>query len=535
MGIPFYFREIVSKYPSIIVNSIPHCDRYFVDFNSIIHQCAAKVVEAHPHAFTFEMMAASIVEATRQAIAQAAPSQVAYLAVDGVAPRAKMAQQRKRRYMAGFRNDAIREFCERSLAPAHTTWDSNAITPGTEFMDRLDVVLAEAFKSSDPCEVVVSGSNEPGEGEQKLFDYMRAHPQPGAINVISGLDADLIMLSLLSEETIYLQRDALTYVDVTEFRRCISMHTSGTNDIAFMRDYVFMCFLLGNDFLPHLPFITIREGGVGMLMDVYKQVHGDMQQHIVTQEQNECASAPTRPRFGVNMAFLKQVFKRLSEMEPETMVYACNQYTHTLAVQKHVPSVPDMANKALKRFLVNLEQLPVANKHPLTKGPTPGTSWALEYYHEFFGDNSPTEIKQYSRHYVDGLLWVTNYYFNRKYDTFWHYPHTLSPLAADIYKTLVPMQNEIIVSSQNKLMRNTEDFEVKPVLQLACVLPPSSSNLLPAHVRPIMLDAARGAMHYFPRRFRLCTFMKRYLWECTPVLPDIDIVDVWAKIQASTD
>ena len=69
--------------------------------------------------------------------------------------------------------------------------------------------------------IIVSGSNERGEGEQKIFKYMRDNKDKHVdeTTVIYGLDADLIMLSL-NHASMY--GDILLYRETPEFIKSIN-------------------------------------------------------------------------------------------------------------------------------------------------------------------------------------------------------------------------------------------------------------------------------------------------------------------------
>ena len=74
-------------------------------------------------------------------------------------------------------------------------------------------------------------------------------------------------ISLLSKEIykIMLNNDTEKFITNNN----IADYTHLYNKIS---DYIFMCFMLGNDFIPHLPSINIRTNGLNILLDLYKSL-----------------------------------------------------------------------------------------------------------------------------------------------------------------------------------------------------------------------------------------------------------------------
>ena len=248
MGIPAYFKYIKTKVKkSILLEPPSKTQNLFLDFNGIIHGCKEEVFSDNGSEKDIYPKIISYIEYIVQLIE---PSQLLYIAIDGVAPRSKMEQQRKRRYKSAQ---------DRNMKPAMTgcdkqKWDSNAISPGTRFMNNVDYNLYSSSylkHLSKSIKVIVSNSSCPGEGEQKIFRYLRQLPDDDGINVIHGLDADLIMLSLLqNQKNIYLYREYLEkpfFININEFSISLKNIHNNINS----HDYVFLSFIMGNDFLPH--------------------------------------------------------------------------------------------------------------------------------------------------------------------------------------------------------------------------------------------------------------------------------------------
>uniref|UniRef100_A0A1I8AHM2 5'-3' exoribonuclease n=1 Tax=Steinernema glaseri TaxID=37863 RepID=A0A1I8AHM2_9BILA len=368
MGVPAFFRWLSRKYPAIICNAneerpvdvngvrVPvdctqpnpnfqEFDNLYLDMNGIIHPCTHP--EDRPAPRNEDEMFALIFEYIDRMFAIVRPRRLLYMAIDGVAPRAKMNQQRSRRFRSSKeafeKEEQIRKVRERLEAEGcplpppkaeEDKFDSNCITPGTPFMARLADALRYYIHNritNDAAwakiEVILSDANFPGEGEHKIMDYIRhqrASPDhdPNTVHCLCGADADLIMLGLATHEANFnIIREEFVPNQPRpcelcgqyghELNDCQGLATDEagpdqsspldkSTNFVFIRlpvlreylekelampnlpfpfdlervidDWVFMCFFVGNDFLPHLPSLEIREGAIDRLIKLYKDV-----------------------------------------------------------------------------------------------------------------------------------------------------------------------------------------------------------------------------------------------------------------------
>ncbi|KAH0463419.1 hypothetical protein IEQ34_008001 [Dendrobium chrysotoxum] len=371
MGVPSFYRWLVGRYPKTVVNAIDEgedCaadddrnpngefDNLYLDMNGIIHPCFHPDDEIFAPC-TFDEVFAAIFEYIDRLFRIVRPRKLLYLAVDGVAPRAKMNQQRARRYrtakdaaIAEHEEDNLRRQFEsegKELLPKSEyseVSDSNVITPGTVFMQKLSKALEKYIRlrlNNDPSwksiSVILSDANVPGEGEHKIMSFIRLQRRlpgynPNTRHCLYGLDADLIMLALSTHEIHFcvLREDVLkedhheislsTFVanssqkDLEIFKsrewfkqsqtvsnRRVKKKTYQFLNIWILREYleldmkprydadierivddfIFICFFTGNDFLPHLPSIEIHESGIDLLIAVYKKVFNSMGDYLI--------------------------------------------------------------------------------------------------------------------------------------------------------------------------------------------------------------------------------------------------------------
>ena len=70
-------------------------------------------------------------------------------------------------------------------------------------------------------------------------------------------------------------------------------------------DFIFLCFFVGNDFLPHLPSLDIRDGALDFLIEVYKELLPSLGDYI------------TQPNGGLNLRQVDVILGKVGAIEDQ--------------------------------------------------------------------------------------------------------------------------------------------------------------------------------------------------------------------------
>lgn len=481
MGIPYYFYNLTKKYKNICIDKIPIAiSIYAIDFNGIIHPQAHKETRECQLFINLWNKICSYKDVYK-------PEKM-LICVDGVAPVAKIIQQRKRRYLTIFKN---------KIDKIKSSWDTNAISAGTDFMNNLDEFI---FNKINDNSFIFDGSKNEGEGEHKIFKYLKTidfDRNKGII--INGLDADLIILSLLSNiPHIYLMRennDDIIYLDIDELRKSLLNELKdiwkNLDDIEIIESYCVMCSILGNDFVPNIISLNMKNNGLMRIID------------FTTKSIEKYGSLVNDGK--INKDCLKEIFFQISNSEDLDIFN----------------DVSNIIQKKPRDFTLASQEYGIKHKDNLLKDIYSNQKkWRYYYYKSLFNININYDTSMISvvvDCYITGILWTYNYYkgFDLNYD--WYYPYNYSPTAKDVFNYLNVKDLKVIEKNSSFL---------SPKIQLFLILPIQSNHLLIENFKILTEDIKKGFKHLFPIEFKIQTFLKNHLHECSPVLPILDIKEI---------
>eukprot|EP00727_Mastigamoeba_balamuthi_P013390 m51a1_g8674 putative 5 -3 exoribonuclease 1 (1268) ;mRNA; f:142931-149640 len=464
MGVPGLYGWLRSRWPRAVRDSpVGETDNLYIDLNSIVH------AHAHPAAPTEEETILSVLHHIEGLLDLVRPRRLLFLAVDGVAPRSKINEQRARRFAAARdRPEHSAPAAAAAAADARGEWDANAITPGTEFMQKLrsglEWFVSEGLASGrrpwaqQGIAAVVSGSDVAGEGEHKIAQFIREQRRAPRYDTntrhcLIGNDADLIMLALVTHEphftVVHDDRDnggSLMWIDLAALREYIEVSVPrGTPLRGFdydleriVDDFVFLCALNGNDHVPSTPAMRVREGSVDLLLDLYAEALPNLGGYITHNGDVDTSRA-------------LRLLDRVADHEMERIEARSLERNRQRGQQ---PS-------EFWRYV-----------QPGTRG------WRSRYSERTLGRNAEGgRLQQLCEDYMAGLHYVMRYYCQGCPSWTWCYRFPgQAPLADDVVRLVPPDY-----VPQFDLGHPLTPFEL-----LMAVLPPSSAHCVPEALRPLM-------------------------------------------------
>jgi 5'-3' exonuclease len=514
MGIPYYFANLIKSHKRIVreLSSIGNIQNLYLDSNSIIYDAIDFKLFQNKSQFENHIIQ-SVIDKIELIITTIKPTKNIILAFDGVPPFAKLNQQKNRRYKTSYQS---------TLFNKNVPWDTTAITPGTVFMDKLNDTLKNHFANKYKCNnLILSLTDIPGEGEHKLFEFVRNNNHEHDNTVIYGMDSDLIMLSLNHKKytnSIYLYRETPHFIssldstldplkeyfiDINHLADQIYyLLTDKTFDAekqtieAYynkISDYILICFLLGNDFNEHFPAINLRNNGITILIDLYRDIFGVSQNIIKDNEIN-----------WVN--FKKYIFKLANN---EHQFIKENYKIRDRLSKKFYPETTDEEKELKFNNTPSWERNIELFINPYEN------HWQYRYYYALFHidtDTNNNAVSSVCNNYLKTLQW-TFYYYSRDCVSWKHYyKYHYPPLLEDLYKNIPYFNSELVIPLNKSI--------IHPHLLLAYVLPRNSLNLIPNNkiVKLLLGNYPKQYKNDYIFQYAFC----RYFWEGHVVFPKID-------------
>jgi 5'-3' exoribonuclease 1 len=615
MGIPSYFKYIISNYEVIfkISKSIKHIDNLYIDSNSIIYDCLRNInmdtyntlmLKGETYSEVLEKFETElmhlVLDKIRFYITTTSPRKRVYVALDGAVPYSKIEQQRQRRYKSAFTKKLEKTYSENFMKASieavnilkntrhknklldilnnikhHNVntfqWDQTAITPGTNFMKKLDSFLqyhlvtdASPEINKQQIEIKFSGSNSPGEGEHKLFEFIRNVDHKNDNTSVYGLDADLIMLSLNHLQytrRIYLIREKpdfnneldniyeegeLMFMSINHLAsNIINRMTNNkfvSNDVRMnkIQDYIFISFLLGNDFMPHFPALNIRINGIETLFNYYSDTFSVNEtiiknKKIVWKNLRMFLEKIANQERSIIIAntdkhLKEQTYRNKNSTQNDSPPKnVLNNMISLLQNCDDVNNTREVFEKCRKQYVSNelygFNLLPTRNRIKEEYINPQENGWQQRYYYALFNidksylkriddtnkDNYNNIIKHISINYLEGLEWCFEYYNFGCKNTKWTYNFSYPPLLEDLYK-YVPLFETTFLEKEKSF--------IDSMSQLCYVIPKEAFHLLPENVSHSLMSKYK---YNYDVSHKFVWAYSKYFWEAHVEFPHVDL------------
>lgn len=570
MGVPTFFLSIINNknYKNIdsgVVNGKIDCNYFFLDYNGIVYKAYEKVRKdfegkGYSKNKIEEMIINEVIRYTKYLICEVVkPDKLTYISFDGPAPRAKMVQQRSRRFRSYYVKTLL-QIEKEKYGISLEEWDGSAnISPGTEFMEKISNRLLEIMKNKEfnthnkNMKVLLSNSNVPGEGEHKFLPLIRTMRKKKGTKdfkvYLYGSDADLIVLAVSthknnmhiireakSEKSLKNIYESYEFIDlnIDNLRNGFNNDLTKTfknhnyDKVRLLNDYIFLTFLVGNDFVLSFTFLKINKKGLEIVIAIYNDIKINHSGYLVDYNPDK-DDIPF-----ININFFKELILEISKKEDIEMKKHYSNINKIMSGYKHHGVIQqELEMTPYEIYDSRLNHMPVCSPHhPIFEKyhkefrkinyANDYEKWKEEYNSYYLNINKENEEEYHDirldivRNYLESIVYTMKYYFQGCPSWTWCYKYRVCPLLSDVYYYL----NEGLIDVNDITFEQGNPYT--PFQQLMMILPPQMEKLVPSVLRPIMHDDKLLCTQFYPVDFMLDVTVGFKFIYSEAILPEID-------------
>lgn len=556
MGVPKLFSEYFSR-KKAIWNSFTKkgpIGVLAIDFNSILHKAAQysymygdfeyrqveeKNIQKITEKDSLESFRNKINELVREVYEFFKPTHYLIIATDGVPPHAKTVQQRQRRYKKQLGPESP------EIQLPINKFDSNMITPGTQFMKNLDkwmkrfvdnlqedIINTEGFPAT---EVLYSSSSSPGEGEHKIFHIFKKIsgniPEKHKY-ILYGLDADLTVISMVHPIPIYVAKERIMREGETNISYDVidAKNLIGDLDIGGVggfgttaEEFVLILMFLGNDFVPTTPVFENLRASKNMLTDALSLLKKGKKLRILYD------GTKKDPTIAINWELLREFVEILAELEGKYIQKVYNERNEPVkrGFDAYIPH-SQIKRSANDEGIINIDDFQRRWKKNITNVTRNRDAFNILYdwaeeeivgkpddYKAFIEELEKEHLEKMVEEYFVSMLWTMDYYINGhgNVNKSWYYPFHWAPTFKMLFE-FMPQD-----PPDSFIYEYTNEY-LAPEENLVAVLPPVSKNLLDRTPRLAnLLNPQSEYGQYFPTSFKVDGNGKRVKHMEVPIIP----------------
>lgn len=292
-------------------------------------------------------------------------------------------------------------------------------------------------------------------------------------------------------------------------------------------DYMVICIFLGNDFLPHIPSLKIKDGGLERVINSYKITQARLPNQTLVNSHNATATTTT-----MNAKFLYEYVRTLGDYEETDLTMQVEAMQVRLRKWKfRLFNMTDPYEKDVARW----EYIEDQWQDKIQYGRA---NWKARYYGHYLQSTGIEESTRMVENYLMGLEWNLRYYLGNSVkdpahtletcpDWLWKYNYLVAPPVSDIFKYLQ--------SNKPSLPQITYRGPVTTDVQLLLILPPQSSGLLKLELQGLMTSPDSPVSFQYPTDFKIDLHNHRFRWECYPILPPVDLKSTELAVKTILD